>query len=231
MRYDLLVDSFLKEAIGDTLGKLANIGVNAIQNQQGKTVFDTLAKPGLEKKGNCINTNKDKDWESRLGVGKLIYVRFSDPATAKNKNQTPQSSTSPQIPLVGTKFSPPSGPHIWNGKEWINQKTNKPNQSSGAITASWRKQLSQQSSKQAISTNSLPEIKVQLKIQKKLNDGKFYAVIQDRERFYSKVIQSPTTGQAYNKIDIIKSQIDKNDENNFRVLMGKDTMEPNFCFV
>jgi hypothetical protein len=172
MKYDILIEKFLKEAIGDTLGKLANIGATAVQNQQGKTVFDTLAKPGLEKKGNCINTNKDKDWESRLGVGKLIYVRFADPANSAKK---PKDKTN------------------------INE--------------------------------TLPEIKVQLKIEKKLGNGMFYAIIQDRERYYSRVIQSPTTGQSYSKIDIIKTEIDKNNQNLFRVLMGKGTMEPNFCFV
>jgi hypothetical protein len=234
MKYDLLVERFLKEAIGDNLGKLASIGANAVQNQQGKTVFDTLAKPGVEKV-NCINTNRDKDWESRLGVGKIIYVRFADPATAKNqnknKNQPPQPFVIPQNPPMNAKIDTQSGPHIWNGKEWINQNTNKPNPASGAITASWRNKLSQQASQQALNPESLPQIKVQLKIKQILDNGRFYAVIQDREKFYSRVIQSPTTGQAYSKIDIIKSQIDKNNENNFRVLMGKGTMEPNFCFV
>ena len=233
MKYDLLVEKFLKEAWGDNLGKLASIGANAVQNQQGKTVFDTLAKPGV-KKIDCFNADKDKDWESRLGVGKLIYVRFADQATAKNKNQNknqpPQPSVTPQTPPINTKISAQSGPHIWNGKEWINQNTNKPNPASGAITASWRNQVSQQLSQQALNPESLPQIKVQLKIKQILDNGRFYAVIQDREKFYS-VIHFASTGQAYSKIDIIKSQIDKNNENNFIVLMGKGTMEPNFCFV
>lgn len=235
MKYDFLIEKYLKEAIGDTLGKLANIGANSIQNQQGKTVFDTLAKPGLPKKGNCINTNKDKEWENRLGVGKSIYVRFADPSVKKDnktQNQPPTASSQQnQTPSIGANFDAPSGPHIWNGKEWINQNTKKPNSASGSITAAWQKQQSQKASQQKSNVDGLPEIKVELKIEKVLGNGMFYAIIQDRERYYSRTVQSPTTGKSYSKIDIIKTPIDKNNQNLFRVLMGRGTMETNFCFV
>jgi hypothetical protein len=241
MKYDILIEKYLKEAIGDVLGKAANIGATAIKNQQG-TVFDTLAKPNAEpeKELNCINTNtaKDKTWESKLGIGKLIYVRFADPAASKsqnkkqNKNQTqpPQPFAIPQTPPVGTKIDAPSGVHVWDGKDWINQNTKKPNSAPGAITSSWRKQLSQQASQQALTPEDLPYIEVQLKIQKLLGNGMFYAIIQDTQKYYSKVVQSPTTGKAFSKIDIRTPNIKVN-QNSFIVLMGKGTMEPNFCFA
>jgi hypothetical protein len=231
MKYDILIEKYLKEAIGDVLGKAANIGATAIKNQQG-TVFDTLAKPNAEpeKELNCINANtaKDQTWESKLGIGKLIYVRFNDPAVAKDKKQKQptQQFTIPQTPPVDTKINTPSGIHIWDGKDWINQNTKKPNSAPGAITASWRKQASQQAS----NPEDLPYIEVELKIQKLLGSGMFYAVIQDTQKYYSKVVQSPTTGKAFSKIDIRTSNIKVN-QNSFIVLMGKGTMEPNFCFA
>ena len=176
MRYDLLIENFLKEAIGDTLGKLASIGANSIQNQQGKTVFDTLAKPKAKPEDNCINTKtaKDNTWESRLSVGKLIYVRFADPASAKTQNKS--------------------------------------------------------KNQQASSPVDLPYIEVKLKIQKLLGNGMFYALIQDPKNYYSKVVISPTTKKAFSKIEKRTPNTQIN-QNSFIVLMGKGTVEPNFCFV
>lgn len=174
MKYDFLIEKYLKEAIGDVLGNVANIGATSIKNQQG-TVFDTLAKPNKEpeKDLNCLNTNtaKDNTWESKLGIGKLIYVRFADPASTKDKKQ-----------------------------------------------------------KQKLNTEDLPYIEVELKIQKLLGNGMFYATIQDTERYYSKIVQSPTTGKTFSKIDIRTPNINVN-QNSFTVLMGRGTMEPNFCFA
>ena len=245
MKYDILIEKYLKEAIGDVIGNVFDAAkkttANSIKNQQG-TVFDTLAKPDAKPEDvlNCINTNtaKDKTWESKLGVGNVIYVRFADPAAAKsqnkkqnkNQNQPPQPFVIPQTPPVGTKIDAPSGVHIWDGNDWINQNTKKPNSTPGAITASWRKQLSQQASQQVLTPEDLPYIEVQLRIQKLLGNGMFYAIIQDTQKYYSKVVQSPTTGKAYSKIDIRTPNIKVN-QNSFIVLMGRGTMEPNFCFA
>lgn len=239
MKYDVLIYDILNEANGFTkaLGTVAkaipNQVATGIVNNQTGTVFNTLNKPGLEKKKdqNYVTIANDQNWDqvkSRLKPNTKIYVKFKNPAGKQNtNNQQPNPQSINQKPKDGDVVTLPSGDNIYDAKtdQWIIKGTNKPNPAPGQVLNAWKKQLLQNNKTNF--NDKYPDIEVDLIIRTINNDNKtFVAEILDKNTFGVRQTTNPNSNITYTKIDFKKNA----NTNSPFVIMGKGTMEPSFGF-